>query len=299
MSHIQMPLGQATNFWPSDFGLELTETGYQMTGVANEGTTPRAADRAVLRISNYLCGNPRMSAANTVNYQRALAFWGSIRWVRVPLINGDGKITTPEKLASPDFDLLAKGQGYPVDVCTILEHVWAHRDVFARYTSYAKAASMQAMVDKLHADNILGLDCIGFIHQYLARVDVVRGYAGFEALQYLAYFTPIESLSELAAGCICAWSNNTHIVIVDEVMSDIPGGKRIAICQSSGKIKYGRIDVKPSGRFGDKGSPSEGKGALKVLGASIGRPRTFDLSNGDVPQFPNVVIGKLRNFVLN
>jgi hypothetical protein len=301
MSGIQPPRGQVTSFWPSDFGTELTQTGYQMIGVANDSVTPTAKDKAVLRIQNYLCGNPSMSAANSVNYRKALAFWGSIRYVKIPLNNSvPPKLTTPETLAAPDFDLLAKGQGYPSDVCTILEHVWANRATFAKVIpKFANAATFQNMVDKLNDENILGLDCIGFVHQYLARVEIVSGYAGFKALQYLSYFKPITRLDEIAAGCICAWSNDSHIVIVDEVMEDISGGKRIAICQSSGSIKYGRIDVRPSGNFGDKNTPSAGKGPLNVLGVTLGSPRTFDLSNGDVPRFPNVVIGKLRNFVLS
>lgn len=300
MSAIQPPRGQACTVWPSDFGFELTQSGYQMTGVAHDSITPRPADKAVLRISNYLCGNPAMSSANTANWQKALAFWGSIRWIKIPL-NGSSPqtMTTPEKLASPDYDLLAKGQGYPVDVCTILEHVWVNRATFVKVVpKFAGAATFQEMVDRLHAENILGLDCIGFVHQYLARADIVRGYAGFKALQYLAYFKPISSLDEIAPGCLCPWSNDSHIVVIDEVLSDIPGGKRVSICQSSGSVKYGLVDVRPAGNFGDDGSPSAGKGPLNVLGINLGKPRTFTLS-GDVPRFPTVVIGKLRNFVLS
>jgi hypothetical protein len=265
---------------PSQFVTEVSENGFELLNFLDPSDTGR------LQLRNYLCGNLGMGDENRNNLKKALDFYGTIRNQKVKL---KGQATTPYKISAPDWDLMWKGQGYAIDFVSVMEAIWESRDSLKKYKNlerYLTADSIQDFLDKLNQDNIVGWDCIGFVYQYLYTVGVVEKYYGYSALGYLGEFKPVASLDEIQPLCVCPWKNNSHIVIIDKVVTRTDNSVTVNICQSSGKVKISSNVVITS--IGQAQSPVIDSGT----GRSYGSPTIFML-RGDLPVEPYVVIGKL------
>jgi hypothetical protein len=92
------------------------------------------------------------------------------------------------------------------------------------------AKALQAMA----IDKVFGIDCIGFVGQYLNHAYVIDSYPSITAEFYHNYFPKVKSIAEVAPMCILTWGN-AHIAIIENVRAD--GDSRnsriVDICQSS------------------------------------------------------------------
>lgn len=160
---------------------------------------------------------------------------------------------------------MTTGQGYPSDFILVMEHIAQNLDDVKRlvvqpwrsevgprgarvsvpdgaprpiseifgYKGPMAVHYLNAMVEK----KVFGLDCIGFVSQYLVYSGVWQAYKTYYPQNYTQEFRPIRSLSQIRALAVLIWSN-VHIAIIDTVKSFDPDPEHprtvtVDICQSS------------------------------------------------------------------
>jgi hypothetical protein len=92
---------------------------------------------------------------------------------------------------------------------------------------------LNAMVEK----KVFGLDCIGFVSQYLVYSGVWSEYKTYYPDNYAAEFKPISKLSQIVPLAVMIW-DNYHIAIIDSANSFSPNEENptsvtVDVCQSS------------------------------------------------------------------
>jgi hypothetical protein len=212
---------------------------------------------------SYMSGS--WSNDGNVNSQ---AFFGNHRFMRAK----DG--TSLPSITNPDLDLMIKGQGYLDDFAKVFAWIDQHMDeIKAKNFPYAftnahvlqnvkpttsKAEEAQIRggifnnkpsvykyffgdgqtvaegLQKMADEKIFGVDCVGFVSQYLVSAGLIGEYPGIEINKYADFFKPIASAREAGPLSIICWGNY-HIAIINKITSlDEDGdGFTAEICQSS------------------------------------------------------------------
>jgi hypothetical protein len=105
------------------------------------------------------------------------------------------------------------------------------------YDAYFKPVggnSVEAL-KAMAADKVFGIDCIGFVSQYLIHADIIATYPGLEPSQFHRHFPKIKSIADVAPLSILTWGN-AHIAIIENIRDGSSEDTRIVdICQSSSK----------------------------------------------------------------
>lgn len=136
---------------------------------------------------------------------------------------------------------LTTGQGYPDDFILLMEHMADHIDKMKsapelKPRAYLRDPTLdtEGILNKMVENKVFGLDCIGFVSQYLVYAGVWDGYKTYYPADYRREFKPVKSLSEVTRLCLVIW-NNYHIGIIDNVQSyDADKDElMVDICQSS------------------------------------------------------------------
>lgn len=93
---------------------------------------------------------------------------------------------------------------------------------------------MEDILNKMVEKKVFGMDCIGFVSQYLVYAGVWDGYKTYYPADYRREFKPVKSLSEVTRLCLVIW-NNYHIGIIDNVQDYVfqKDELMVDICQSS------------------------------------------------------------------
>jgi hypothetical protein len=176
-----------------------------------------------------------------------------LRWMK----NGAG-VSLNTLVGGGRIDVMIKGQGHPDDFVKVWDFMIQNKNkltsIKMNVVHRAKGNSGTAVVDKtgnIHdlyfkgrdnasaikamiADKFFGIDCIGFVANYLIHVGVWSKYKGYAISQWDNVFTQkVQSINDVQALNILLWDG--HIAIVDWVLETLPDKTlKIDVCQSSG-----------------------------------------------------------------
>ena len=150
---------------------------------------------------------------------------------------------TQTKISSQTTSIgrMTTGQGYPNDIMLFMTHIADNIDKVRalpelKNKSYIRDPNLSTedILNKMVAQKVFGLDCIGFISQYLVYTGIWDAYKTYYPKDYTREFTPIRTLSEIERLCLVIW-DNYHIGIINNVQSlDTNSGLCVVdICQSS------------------------------------------------------------------
>lgn len=283
---------------PSDLVRYLTSPGLSTTA----GTVP---------LNQYMC----LSLGNGGN-DTASSLLGQLRWMR----DGGNGPTLNDLVGPTRFDVALKGQGRPEDFVKIMNFIIANKNavgklkievahrtrttqngetVFVKtvdwtglakdryFTTNGDRDALVAMVN----DKIFGLDCIGFVANYLIYVNVWNEYQGYNIDQWPSLFSQrITSYDEICSLCILIWPGS-HIAIIDRVTDYDETNKicTVDVCQSSsgGPQINECVQLKQSaGRFeiADPGKPTMPVRGTVTIHQKIGLRRIYQ--NDPSPDYP-------------
>jgi hypothetical protein len=204
---------------PSDFVTYLTVPGLPV----NDMNIP---------IKQYMCANP--------------AYGGNAEASQV-IGHANQKIyideATKTKISSKTTNIgrLTTGQGYPDDFILLMTHMADNMDRMRaapelKNKSYFRDANLSTadVLKKMVQEKVYGLDCIGFVSQYLVFAGVWDAYKTYYPQDYTREFKPIKTLAEIERLCLVIW-DNYHIGIIDNVQSldEDANECTVDICQSS------------------------------------------------------------------
>jgi len=202
---------------PSDFVKALTEPGIDIGGT---GSVP---------LKQYLC-----AVASFGGNKNSTELLGPLQTMK------DATGTALVK-KTRNYGRMMTGQGYPEDFELVMKFIADNLDAVRKMPSGKKyfpspTADAVEVLNRMVEGKVFGLDCIGFISQYLVAAEVWDAYKTYYPKDYFREFEPISRLKDIARLCILVWSD--HIAIVDRVSlftPDIrnPTEARVDICQSS------------------------------------------------------------------
>jgi hypothetical protein len=204
---------------PSDFVDYLTDPGLPVYDMN-------------IPLTQYVCSDPSFGgnaeAAQVIGYANQKIFVDEISKTRISSQTRNiGRLTT--------------GQGYPDDFILLMEHMTDNIDKMRsapelKNKEYFRDPNLdvEAILKKMVEKKVFGMDCIGFVSQYLVYAGVWQEYKTYYPADYRREFKPVKSLSEVQRLCLVIW-NNYHIGIIDDVDSYDSDTDEILvdICQSS------------------------------------------------------------------
>lgn len=204
---------------PSDFVDYLTDPGLPVYDMN-------------IPLKQYVCSNPNFGgnaeAEKVIGYANQKCFV-------------DETLKTKISAQTRSIGRLTTGQGYPDDFILLMEHMTDNIDKMKaapelKTHGYLRDTSLdiEDILNKMVEKKVFGMDCIGFVSQYLVYAGVWDGYKTYYPADYRREFKPVKSLSEVTRLCLVIW-NNYHIGIIDNVQ-DYDSEKdelMVDICQSS------------------------------------------------------------------
>ncbi len=150
---------------------------------------------------------------------------------------------TKKKISSKTRNIgrLTTGQGYPDDFILLMEHMTDNIDKMRaapelKNKDYFRDPNLdvEAVLNRMVEKKVFGMDCIGFVSQYLVYAGVWQEYKTYYPADYRREFKPVKSLKEVERLCLVIW-NNYHIGIIDYVgdYDEEKGELMVDVCQSS------------------------------------------------------------------
>ena len=209
-------------YWlPSDFVNELTTPGLDTMA----GPVP---------LSQYLCLNPKNGGNARIN-----ELLGALRGSRIR--DDQSGLSIDQTVGSTELDLLWKGQGTPDAFVAMMDFLCENQDqlksapgvlgrVYATYfRDYADANALKKMV----ADKYFGIDCIGFVANYLRDVRLWDKYYGYEIDQWDRVFTQnVRKPTDVKPLQLIVWPGS-HVALIDWVWNKDDSQVDVDVCQSS------------------------------------------------------------------
>jgi hypothetical protein len=190
-------------------------------------------------ISEYLSANT-MFGGNSNAGVLAAAF------SQIAKANNQSAVTSP-----PDFSRVFTGQGSCDNFIAAMSFINQFKDKFKAVPGlkkyFDKEDFLQAMVD----DKCFGLDCIGFVGNYLVEAGLEASYVGRRPLDYAAVFKPVKSLAEVKPYGVVMLTNGMHIQMIDTVNERGNGFIKVDLCQSSSGGPQCNVGVTIRGGGGD------------------------------------------------
>jgi hypothetical protein len=204
---------------PSDFVDYLTDPGLPVYDMN-------------IPLTQYVCANPNFGG--NAEAEQVIGHANK----KIPL---DEILKTKISSKTRNIGRLTTGQGYPDDFILLMEHMTDNIDKMRsapelKNKEYFRDPNLdvEAILKKMVEKKVFGMDCIGFVSQYLVYAGVWKEYKSYYPADYRREFKPVKSLSEVQRLCLVIW-NNYHIGIIDDVGSYDSGRDEILvdICQSS------------------------------------------------------------------
>lgn len=196
-------------------------------------TTDRGA--VMIAVNKYRCRNP--SYGGTADAEEVKD--GFIGVSNRAIINESGG-------AVPYVNVFV-GKGSTEQFATVLTLVLKYKDAFVR--TYGRYGDVRGQCAKLLAgyrdeqwrdmlqafsDKYLGLDCNGFVGNYVQRARLSNlGPSNYPSEYFSRYRRNMrKTLNDICAGDILVWANFQHIAIIDTVFQLEPA-TRVNVCQST------------------------------------------------------------------
>lgn len=175
----------------------------------------------VVSISRYLCANASFGGNNKASVLSANLH-------RIAREHNETEVTS-----RPGFARLFTGQGsrenFIAAMSLIVRYQADFQRVHALQAYFTHTDFLQAMVD----DGCFGLDCVGFVGNYLVDSGLENSYPSRRPLDYCSVFHPVRSLAEVTDTSVVMLTNGQHIQMIDEVTDRNPGSITVDLCQSS------------------------------------------------------------------
>jgi hypothetical protein len=178
----------------------------------------------IVAITSYMSANPQFGGGKGGNAKA-----GKLNGLLQSLTKGK-----PENYITkqPEYQRVFTGQGLPMDLAIVMSLVNANRDALAKnadFKAYFKETDfLQAMAD----DGVFGIDCIGFVGNYMVQSGLEPKYVGRRPLDFASLFKPVKSLDQVRPNSVVMLTNGLHIQMIDQVRPK-DGQLLIDLCQSS------------------------------------------------------------------
>jgi len=183
-------------------------------------------------LTQYLCSvasfGGNAEATQIIGYANRSIYYDEDRKTKISALTRNiGRLTT--------------GQGYPDDFILLMQHITDNIDKMRaapelRQKDYLRNPQLdvESILNKMVEKKVFGLDCIGFISQYLVYAGVWQEYKPYYPADYRREFKAVASLEDVERLCLVIW-DNVHIGIIDNVTSynERTGELLVDICQSS------------------------------------------------------------------
>jgi hypothetical protein len=131
------------------------------------------------------------------------------------------------------FSRTFTGQGSMDNFIAAMSFINKYQDDFRKIPALKKyftnADFLQAMAD----DACFGLDCIGFVGNYLAESGLEKGYVGRRPLDYCTAFRPVKKLDDITDISVVMLTNGLHIQLLEKVTNRDVGSIQATLCQST------------------------------------------------------------------
>jgi hypothetical protein len=221
---------------PSDFVRQLTIDGIPVSGV---GSIP---------LTQYLCSAPEFR--RDYNAEDIL---GPLRFLKGKNGRSIGELRS--------YDRVVSGQGYPEDIKIVMEFIANNLSEVKKFTVhdsnkaggvikttntysaakkyFANGDNPATVLNNMVKGGVFGLDCIGFVSQYLIAAGIWDKYKTYYPKDYVLEFKPVKSIRDIRRLSVVIWGNY-HIAIINKIHDYIPNFSapdaaiRVDICQSSG-----------------------------------------------------------------
>jgi hypothetical protein len=204
---------------PSDFVAYLTDPGLPVYDMN-------------IPLAQYMCSAPSFGgnaeASQVIGYVNQKIYYDEARKIKVSSkTHNIGRLTT--------------GQGYPDDFILLMEHITDNIEKIRvapelKQKDYFRNPQLdvESILNKMVEKKVFGIDCIGFISQYLVYAGVWQAYKPYYPADYRREFKPVTSLKDVKRLCLVVW-DNYHIGMIDNVTSynETTDELLVDICQSS------------------------------------------------------------------
>ena len=166
-----------------------------------------------------------------------------------------------EHLKKCKMDIWGRREDKDVNTKVFIEKTTLHK----RYFQGSEAEGFQRMVQ----DRFFGIDCIGFVGQYMVYAGEWPAYKGMAPKKWPLHHckTPVNEAGKVKALDFLVWVTSGHIAIIDEVFETIDGVVHVDVCQSSSGgpqlnefVYLKAVEMDGNGRmrykFHNRGSPA-------------------------------------------
>jgi hypothetical protein len=185
-----------------------------------------------VKLNQYLSQNP-------INHgnENSKKLMGQLRYMK----DAHGK-TLNELVGETAIDVLLKGQGQPEHFIQVWDFMCEYQEkltgvklqtgnVYDRYFRENKDANALKLMIK---DRFFGLDCIGFVANYLIHVGLWDKYRGYEVDQWVRVFQQkVNKADDVESLNLLIWPG-IHIALIDWVQDWVSDTEvKVDICQSS------------------------------------------------------------------
>jgi hypothetical protein len=197
----------------------------------NPGLT---CDAGTVMLSQYVCQN--VKNGGNVNAANLL---GNLRWMKE---GGKGSMLNSLAGGAP-IDLAVKGQGHPDTFVKIWDFMCRNQEQLKNirldqgknvFDKYFRDNSDETALQMMVNDKFFGIDCVGFVGNYLVHTGLWDKYQGHEIANWDRLFKANIKKAEDVRKCqIILWSNFSHIGIVDWIHGIDGNQVTVDICQSS------------------------------------------------------------------
>lgn len=155
--------------------------------------------------------------------------------------------TALDTVTSPEWWIMWKGQGYHPFFIRFWNWLWDNQEqlrdkgdkylkgVYAKYFAPDAPRRSPNPIQCMVEDHYFGMECIGFVSNYLRHVGEWNSYKGVNNHSWkLRFPDPVNKLSDVRPLDLLEWTKVGHIALVDKVWGMEDGKLQIDISQCSG-----------------------------------------------------------------
>ena len=178
----------------------------------------------IVSITSYMSANPQFGGGTGGNAKA-----GKLNALLQTLTKG-----RPENalMRLPDVQRVFTGQGLPMYIATVMALVNGLRDAVAKDAAFKPCFKEQDFLQAMADDGVFGVDCIGFVGNYLVQAGLEPKYVGRRPLDFAGLFKPVKSLDQVRPNSVVMLTNGLHIQMIDAVRP-ANGGLVVDLCQST------------------------------------------------------------------
>ena len=132
----------------------------------------------------------------------------------------------------PDYQRVFTGQGLPMDIAVVMSLVNEYREAIAKNGDFKAYFQKQDFLQAMADDGVFGVDCIGFVGNYMVESTLEPKYVGRRPLDFASVFKPVKSLDQVRPNSVVMLTNGLHIQMIDQVQEK-DGKLLINLCQST------------------------------------------------------------------